>query len=356
MVINVSQENGWSNYGLDELQNGIDELFPAYDISLDELLSKLFEGDVIGTLADFLQEIIAQLSGEAMGLKSVFVWLLVLGVTSALMSHLVEVFDRHQVADLSFYFMYLLMSAVLLKCFIEAARTAVEALESIVLFGRLLVPVYLLTVGMATGGVTAGAYYQLLLILIYGVERILLGVVIPLVYSYCILSVINGIWIEEKLSLVVELAEKCIGWILKASIGVVTGVSVFQSILTPVLDSVRKGAWQKAVSVIPGIGSGAEGAMELVVGSAVVIKNSVGLVLLILLLFLCAMPLLKMFIVAFILKASAAFMGIVSDKRITACVNRTGDASFLLFKTVGTAFVLLLISLAVVATATNRGM
>lgn len=355
MVIHVSQENGWSDYGLDELQEGIDELFPAYDISLDRLLHKLFEGDVVGTLAEFLQEIIAQLSGETLGLKNVLVWLLVLGVASALMSHLVEVFDKHQVADLSFYFMYLLMSAVLLKCFTEAAQTAVEALESIVLFGRLLIPVYLLTVGLATGSVTAGAYYQLLLILLYGVERLLLGVVIPLVYSYCLLSVVNGIWIEEKLSLIIELLEKIISWILKASVGVVTGVSVFQSILTPVLDSVRKGAWQKAVSVIPGIGSGAEGAMELVVGSAVVIKNSVGLVLLILLLFLCAIPLLKMFVISFLLKASAAFMGIVSDKRITACVNRTGDASLLLFKTAGTAFVLFLISLAVVATATNRG-
>lgn len=351
----MNQDNIWSDYGLDELQDGMDKLFPEYDISLEMLLNKLFEGDVIGALAEFMEEIIAQLSGDTLGLKNIFVWLLVLGVVSALMSHLVEVFDKHQVADLSFYFIYLLMSTILLKCFTEAANTAIEALESIVLFGQLLVPVYLLTVGLATGSATAGAYYQLLLLLIYGVERVLLGIVVPLVYSYCLLSVINGIWIEEKLSLIIELVEKIIGWILKAAIGVVTGVSIFQSILTPVLDSVRKGAWQKAVSVIPGIGSGAEGAMELVVGSAVVIKNSVGLVLLILLLFLCAIPLLKIFVVAFLLKAAAAFMGIVSDKRITTCANRTGDASLLLFKTAGTALVLFLISLAVVATATNRG-
>ncbi|MBE5865793.1 MAG: hypothetical protein E7292_06185 [Lachnospiraceae bacterium] len=351
----MNQDNIWSDYGLDELQDGMDKLFPEYDISLEKLLNKLFEGDVIGALAEFMEEIIAQLSGDTLGLKNVFVWLLVLGVVSALMSHVVEVFDKHQVADLSFYFIYLLMSAILLKCFAEAANTAMEALESVVLFGQLLVPVYLLTVGIATGSATAGAYYQLLLILIYGVERILLGVVLPLVYSYCLLSVINGIWIEEKLSLIIELVEKIIGWILKAAIGVVTGISLFQSILTPVLDSARKGAWQKAVSVIPGIGSGAEGAMELVAGSAIVIKNSVGLVLLILLLFLCAVPLLKIFIIAFLLKGVAAFVGIVSDKRITTCTNRTGDAAFLLFKTAGTALVLFMISLAVVATATNRG-
>ena len=349
-------DNAWSDYGLDELQKGMDELFPQYQISLENLLQELYNGNVIDALAAFMKEVIAQLAGNTDGIKNIFIWLLVLGAVSALMSHFVEVFDKNQVADLAFYIVYLLMSGVLIRCFAEAAQTAVWALENMILFAKLLVPVYLMTVGVAAGSITAGAYYQLLLLIIYGVEQILLGVVVPLVYSYFLLSVINGIWIEEKLALLVDFLEKIIGWILKAAMGIVTGVSIFQSLLTPVLDSVRMGAWHKAVSALPGVGNAAEGTVELVVGSAVVIKNSVGLVLLILLLFLCAAPLLKIFLMALLLKAAAAFMGIISDKRITTCSNRTGDAVLLLFKTSGTACVLFLISLAVVATATNRGL
>ncbi len=348
-------ESIWQEYGLDELQTGMEALFPQYDISLDQLLQRLLQGDVIGALSDFLQQCIAEMAGSTLGLKNVFVWLLVLGVVSALMSHFMEVFDRRQVADLSYYFMYLLMTAILLKCFVQAAQTAVETLESIVLFIRLLMPTYLLIVGIATGSVTAGAYYQLLLVLIYGVEEILLGVVVPLIYCYCMLAVVNGIWIEEKLNLFIEFLEKLTGWILKAAIGIVTGISIFQSILTPVMDSVKNSALQKAVSAIPGIGNAADGVVELAVGSAVVIKNSVGLVILLLLLLLCAAPLAKIFLMALLLKGAAAFMGIVSDKRITACANRTGDAALLLFKTAGTALFLFLISVAVVATTTNRG-
>ena len=48
-------------------------------------------------------------------------------------------------------------------------------------------------------------------------------------------------------------------------------------------------------------------------------------------------------------------MGLVSDKRITACANRTGDAGMLLFRTTGTALLLFLVTLSIVATATNRG-
>lgn len=345
----------WADYDLDKLQEGLDTLFPQYDISLANLLSRLMRGDIIGALSDFMRESISGMSGTVLGMKNVFVWLLVLGVVSALMSHLVEVFDKHQVADLSFYVMYLLMGAILLKCFSQVAQTAVETVDSVVLFVRLLMPTYLMAVGIATGSFTAGAYYQLLLLLIYGVERVLLGIVIPIIYSHCLLTLINGIWVEEKLTLLIEFLEKTVGWILKAALGVVTGISIFQSILTPVLDSVKNSALQKTISAIPGVGNAADGVVELLVGSAVVIKNSVGLVLLLLLLFLCAAPLLKIFMIGLLLKGAAALMGIVSDKRITSCTNRTGNAGLMLFKTAGTAMLLFLISIAVVAGTVSRG-
>lgn len=351
----VELDSIWQDYGLDQLQEAMHTLFPQSGISLEELLTEVIQGDVLGALTHFLQGILRDMSDSFLGMKNIMIWLIVLGVVSALLTHFVDIFDKHQVADLSFYFLYLLLTAVLLKCFVQAAQTAMETMENVVLFIKIMVPTYLVSVGVATGTTTVSAYYQLMLILVYGVENILAGVVLPLIYSYMMLSVVNGIWIEEKLTLLIELLEKGIGWILKAALGVVTGISVFQAVISPVIDSVKAATLQKAISAIPGVGSAADGVVELVVGSAVVIKNSIGIVLLILLLVLCAAPLLQILGTALLLKCAAAFMGIVSDKRITACANRTGDAGMLLFRTAGTAMLLFLISLAIVATATNRG-
>lgn len=223
------------------------------------------------------------------------------------------------------------------------------------MFGKLLVPVYLIAVGAATGSISAAAYYQLFLILIYGVEKLLLGVGLPLCYAFCMLNVINGIWPEEKLSLFIDFVKKCIDWLIKGAIGIVTGVSVFQSLLNPVLDAFRAGGMQKAMTAIPGMGNAAEGVLELAVGSAVVIKNSVGVVLLFGLLLLCVNPLLKILLTALVIKLSAALMGMVSDKRITLAANRAGDAALCLLRTTATGFFLFFISLAVSTLATNRG-
>lgn len=352
-IINI--ESIWQDYGLDRLQEGLRTLFPEYSISLPDLMGEVLKGDVLGALTHLMQSAIGGMTSQFTGLKNILVWLVVLGIVSALMSHFVEIFDKHQIADISFYFMYLLLSAVLLKCFSQAAQTAAATVNNIVLFIKMLVPTYLISVGLATGTTTVSAYYQLLLLLIYGVENILVAGVLPFVYSYIMLAVVNGIWIEEKLTLLIELIEKGIRWVLKAAIGLVTGISIFQAVITPVIDSVKASALQKAISAIPGVGNAADGVVELVVGSAVVIKNSIGIVLLILLIVLCAAPMLHIFLIACVLKAAAAFMGIVSDKRITACTNKVGEGSMLLLRTTGTALVLFLITISIVATATNRG-
>lgn len=351
----IELEDIWEDYGLNQLEQGLDSLFPEYKLSLSELMEEIMTGDILGAMTQFLQGMISSMADSASGVKNIMVWLVILGVISALMTHFIEVFDKNQIADLSFYFIYLLMTAILLKCFTQAMVTATEAIDSIVLFVKLLVPTYLLSVGVATGTTTVTAYYQLLLLMIYGVQKVLVGVVIPLIYSYCLLCMINGVWVEEKLALLIDLLEKAIGWILKSAVGIVTGISIFQAVVTPVVDSVKTSALQKAISALPGIGNVADGVVELVVGSAVVIKNSIGIILLILLLVLCAAPLLQIFFTGFLLKCAAAFMGVVSGKRITTCANRAGDACMLLFRTTGTAMLLFLITLSVVATATNRG-
>lgn len=345
----MKMETMWREYGMDELESGMQKLFPTFQISAEELLGQLLQGDVLGAAGNLVKEVMRGMGIYAAGMKNILIWLIVLGILSALLIHFVEVFDKHQIADLSFYFIYLLMGVILLQCFFGVLQTARDTIENIVLFVKLMVPTYLLAVGVASGPATVGAGYQLMLLLIYGTEKILLGVVLPLIYSYSLLTMINGIWVEEKLALLTDLLEKIIGWILKVSLGVVTGISVFQSLITPVLDSVKTSAMEKALSALPGIGNTADGILELAVGSAVVIRNSIGVLLLLLLTAACAIPLLQILFTAILIKGAAAFMGIVSDKRVTNCTDRIGNAGMLLFRTAGTAMLLFLITLALLA-------
>ncbi|MDR0947968.1 MAG: stage III sporulation protein AE, partial [Lachnospiraceae bacterium] len=226
----VINDSMWQEYGLEKLENGISELFPRIEFSLGDLLAKVAQGEILSALGDLFQGIFSDVTTQMLGLRNVMVWLIVLGIVSALLSQFSDIFNHNQISDISFYFIYLLVVAVLLTCFWEVASVAMNMVENLILCIKLLVPTYVIAVGVSSGTTTVMAYYQLLLLLIYGVQSLLVGVLVPFIYSYIMLSVVNGVWIEEKLSLLLDLIEKGIKGALKAAIWLVTGISVFQSL------------------------------------------------------------------------------------------------------------------------------
>ena len=60
----MNLEDIWADYGLDGLQEGMDRLFPQYDLSLSALLERLLQGDVIGALTDFFKAGLADMAGS----------------------------------------------------------------------------------------------------------------------------------------------------------------------------------------------------------------------------------------------------------------------------------------------------
>lgn len=346
----------WGEYGLGELAQKLDRLLPEYELDKEAIFGSVMQGDIWGAIGLVWDGIKGTLLAELTGMKNLLTSILLLGILSALFSNFSDVFRSHQIADVSFYFLYLLLMAILLQAFSEAARITSLTIENIVLFVKMFIPTYFMAVGMASGTATAVVYYQFMLILAYVVEKILLTLLLPLIYSYVLMALMNGIWAEERLNLILDLLKKGIEVGLKVAMGVVTSLSLFQSMITPVLDSLRTSAVKKAIAVIPGIGDLAEGVTEMVLGSAVLIKNSIGVFLLLLLLAVCFIPLIKLLVIACMIKGSAALVGIVSDKRITGCTDHVGDGSLLLFRTAFTSVALFIITIAIVAYTTNRGM
>lgn len=111
-------------------------------------------------------------------------------------------------------------------------------------------------------------------------------------------------------------------WILKFCLGTVTGLGVLQSMVAPALDAWKRTAAQKAIAAIPGLGDLAEGTAQVLLGSAVLVKNSLGMFVGILLAVLLVVPLLKIAAYGVVLKLAGAFVGLVADKRLTACMTK----------------------------------
>lgn len=338
-----------SSCDMGSVNEGMENLFPGFELDGKELLEMVMEGRAREAFKKLLGEVRDSLAGEIGGLKQILVYILVLGIVSALFAEFSDLFAGEQIAQAGFYFLYLFLMVILTKVFLFVSEIASGAVENIVLFIKLFIPTYFIAVGAAQGTAAAAYYYQLMLILAYLAESFLNKVLIPLIYSYVMLALLNGLWAEEKLSLLLDFIAKGIGIMLKVSLGAVTGLSLVQAVIVPVASGLRISAMRKVVSAIPGIGSVAEGVTELMLGSAVLIKNSMGVLLLILIAGACILPLLKILTVTGVVKLGAAITGIVSDKRISTCTDRVGEGCFLLLRCAFTAIALFVIVVAVIS-------
>ena len=354
--IETNAADAWEKYGMDEIAENLSHMIPDYELDMSEIWEYILQGKIMEAIRLLWESVKEKLFAELAGMKNIIASILILGIISALFTSFSDVFQNHQIADISFYFLYLLLMSALMKAFLTAASIAGQTVENIVLFIKMFIPAYYMAVGAATGAVTGTVYYQFTLVLAYGIEKIIFSYLIPLVYSYVLLALMNGIWAEERLTLLLDFLKKGIGAGLKVAMGAITSLSLFQSMIAPVLDSLRVSAVKKAIGAIPGIGNLAEGVTEMVIGSAVLIKNSIGILMLLLLLAVCLVPLVKLLVIAGMMKGSAALAGIDSDKRITGCTDRVGDGSLLLFKAAFTAVALFMITIAVVAYTTGKGL
>lgn len=344
----------WEQMDLDGVTRDFESLFPSFSFDGKAVLADILEGQIweaFKKLGNGITDAVLFQRGEY---RTLFFTILILGVTAALFAGFADLFQDHQVSDLAFYFIYLLLIAVLLKFFAGTVGTVREVLGSVTTFIKLYIPTYILAVGSASGAASATAYYHLLLVVVYLIEWGFLTILLPIVQGYVLLTVINGVWTGEKLALLLELLEKAISGSIKASLWLVTGFSLLQSMISPVIDSLQSGTLKKALSALPGVGGLTEGMFEMVLGSAVLVRNSLGLYLTLILIVLCAVPVLKIALTACVIKLSAALVGIISDKRLTNCVSRVGQGNLMLLKLTLTCVGMFLIQVAIISYSTGQ--
>lgn len=345
----------WEEMGMDAAAIDFVRLFPDYTFDSRTVMSLIMQGRLLDAMRELGRGITGVINLQAGEIKTLFMSILVLGIVAALFVNFADLFQDHQVSDIAFYFVYLLMIAVLLKAFVGAVSIVRGILETVTTFMKLYIPTYMVAVGSTSGIASASVYYQILLFVVFLIEWGYLSILLPVVYTYILLTVINGIWMEEKLALLLELLHKAIGVSLKITLGIITGFSLLQAMISPVIDSLQTSALKKAMSAIPGIGGLTEGMFEMVLGSAVLIKNSIGLYITLVLILLCCIPVLKLILYASAIKIGAALIGIVSDKRMTNCANRVGDGNIMLLKIALSSVGMFVIQIAIITYMTSRG-
>ena len=342
-----------SEFDFDEIEDSLRRMFPREKISFSEVVSELMSGDIAGVGKIFVEYLSDQIFYEFRYNRENLVYMLLVALTAAVFTNFAGAFQNRQVSEISFYILYMLLITLCLTAFRIATQGLEEQLDSLLDFMRVLCPSYFLAVAFASGSVTSLFFYNVILFLIYAVEIVVVRFLLPVINVYIMVQVLGNLTGEDFLSEFAGLLQKIVSWILRTLLAGIIGINVVQGLLAPAVDTLRRSALTRTAEALPWVGNAVGGAAEVVLGTGVLIKNGIGMAGAIITVLICAVPVLRMLILAFLYRLAAALVQPVSDKRITGCISSVSEGYELLVRVIFTAGVLFLLTIAVVAASTS---
>jgi len=337
-----------------EIQDVIDDILDSgNDFNFGNYVEKLVNGEVKFSITEILNQLLESIKGELKANLSTLGRLISIALIAAVFTNLTVAFKNNSVSETGYYITYLMLFSLLITTFINASRIASSVIGSILDFMKALVPAYFLSIGFCTGSATSLIYHEVALMLITLVDILIIKVVIPMINFYLVISLANNMSKEDMLSKLAGLFATAIDWMLKSLLAAVVGFHTIQGLILPVADRVKKSALLKASEAIPGVGNAIGGVAETILGASILLKNAIGVAGLVVIITICAVPLLKLLVINVVFRVGGATLQPISDKRIIECISASAKSSGMLLQTVLVGAVLFLLSITIAAVTTG---
>ncbi|MDY4616922.1 MAG: stage III sporulation protein AE, partial [Lachnospiraceae bacterium] len=322
-------------------------------ITFSQLTGLIAENGVMGSLREIGDYVLQSLIGEIRTNRQTMIHILVLVLLFCVLQNFLELTDNSYISELCYMLTYLVMMLLLLKSFSVTAQIVRDMLDTVTGFMRMLLPAYLGVMVFAGSAMSAMSFYELTFFILYGIEMIMTYFLLPLISVYVLFQLANYTLKDEVFSKTADLIHDLFGWGAKIILTLVVGLNVVQSMIAPAVDYASRTTLTKSLGLIPGIGGAASAIGDILIGSGMVIKNSVGVAAIFLLLFLTLVPFIKVLIITFLYKCMAAFLEPIADKRIAKAMAGMATGGGMLMRMITTTVFMIFITIAMISATSS---
>lgn len=336
---------------IQSVQQSVDEMLPQDHLDMRDMILQLCQGKLPFSMDNIWKIMENTLFAEMKKQRTRIVQILILAITASVFSSLMGAFSESRIQEIAFYMVYLLLLTLLLESFGELSRVSEKTMGNILEFMRLLLPVYLLAASLAARQLTAVGFYEVTLFLITMVQSLIRYVLLPGINCYVMFAMLNNVTRESYLSRMTDLLKDVVSWTLRSLFALVIGVQTIQKLIFPALDTMKNSIWIKAGGAIPVVGNTLSGVTETILSTAAVLKNAVGAGGMLVLLYICIRPVLRLTICLLLYKLVSAVIQPLADPRFAECIDKMADAVALLLMAVAVTGVMFFLTIAIVTTA-----
>lgn len=325
-------------------------VFP--DLDLNNFFSSTISGKIDSNI--FLSAINKILGNEIKTAINLMISVLIVIVIHSIFKSIIEGLENNSSSKIAFFVQYLIIITLVTNTFLSILDITKESINNIVDFMNLLIPL-LLTLILTTGAITTTSIVEPLLIFIVSfIGNFIKNVIIPILLVSITLCIISNISNKIQIDRLSKFLKSSIVWILGIILTIFSCMLSIEGTLGSSVDGMTGKTAKAAVSnFIPIVGKVLGDTVDSVIGCSNILKNSVGIIGIVIILGIVITPLIKLTIVFISFHLTSAICEIVGDEKIVKLISQIADSYKILIAILLSVSVMFIVGITLVIKITN---
>ena len=350
-------QNETNSFGINDFIKETDKYTEDFfeDINISEVLNSAITGKVDNK--SIYKKIINLFGKEiVLNLKTivaVFTIILIYSIIKAFTDNL----KSSDISKIVYYIQYILIITIIMSNFSNLILSIKNTITNLVGFVNSLFPL-LISIMIYTGNIATSSLLEpIILFIITFISNIIQKLILPVVSIITALIIVSKISDKVQIGKLAKFMKSSIIWFLGIVLTIFVGVISLEGTLASSVDGITAKTAKAAVSsMIPVVGKILGDSVDSILGCGLVLKNALGVVGVIIIIGICAMPIIKLSILTILYNISSAIIEPIADEKIINLLEEFGDIFKLLLGIMCSVSALLIVGVTLVIKISNNGM
>ncbi|WP_313641866.1 stage III sporulation protein AE [Paenibacillus sp. FSL K6-0276] len=348
-----------NNLPTDKVESYWDQLMKDYggffpDGATPSLMDMLLPGDKGLSLQSVLSGLLGFMWHEVLYNGRLLVTIVMVSVLSMILETLQTAFERKTVSKVAYTLCYMVVLVIAVNSFNIAIGYAKDAIDRMIDFMMAMIPLLFALLASMGNIVTVSVTHPLIVFMIHTVGTLIHTIVFPLLFFSAVLHLVSALSEKYKLTQLANLLRNIGAGLLGVLLTVFLGVISVRGITSSVTDGVTiRAAKYITGNFVPVIGKMFADATDTVISASLLVKNAIGLSGVIIILFLCAFPAIKILVLALIYNVAAAVMQPLGETPIVVCLQTIGKSMVYVFAALAAVSLMFFMAVTIMLTAGN---
>lgn len=325
------------------------------DIKISDVMTNAVQGKVDNST--IFKRILNIFAKEVRTLIADFGGIIAIILIHSVLKSITDGLENKNISEIVYYVQYILIITIVMSNFSDIISLMKESITKLVEFSYMLLPILIALMSVTGSAISATMVQPILLLMIVFIGNIITNLIIPIVLISVSIGIISNISNKVKIDKISKFLKSSVVWGLGVVLTLFVSVLSLEGTLTSNVDGITAKTAKSAVStVVPVVGKILGDATDVVLGCGSILKNSTGIVGILVVIGICIVPLIKLIVLTITYNLVGAICQPIADEKILNVLSQIGDAFKILLAVMFAVVTMYIIGVTLVIKISNTGL